>query len=83
MFTTNAPAADLFMVTSRTHDQQLLIAFVRRDTEGLEVRDSWDAMGMRASASGELVLDGCFVPTAMTASTNNHAPTAEDRPKIK
>lgn len=66
VFTTNAPAADLFMVTTRTPDQQLLVAFVRRDTDGLEVRDSWDAMGMRASASGELVLDGCFVPTAMT-----------------
>jgi hypothetical protein len=66
MFTTNAPAADLFLVTSRTPDQQLLITFIRRDTEGLEVRDSWDSMGMRASASGELLLDGCFVPTAMT-----------------
>ena len=66
MFATNAPAADLFLVTTRTPDQQLLVTFIRRDTEGLEVRDSWDAMGMRASASGELVLDGCFVPTAMT-----------------
>lgn len=64
MFTTNAPAADLFMVTTRTADQQLLLTFIRRDTDGPEIRDNWDAMGMRASASGDL--DGCFVPTTMT-----------------
>ncbi len=32
MFTTNAPAADLFLVTTRTPDQQLLVTFIRRDT---------------------------------------------------
>jgi alkylation response protein AidB-like acyl-CoA dehydrogenase len=42
--------------------------FVRRDSEGLTIRDDWDAMGMRASGSNTMVLDGCFVPAA------NHVP---------
>src|SRR3954465_2218300 len=38
------------------------IAFVARDTEGLEVVDDWDGMGQRTTASGTVTLDDVVVP---------------------
>jgi len=37
-------------------------AFVPRDTAGVEVRENWDVMGMRATQSHDTVLDAAFVP---------------------
>src|SRR5262249_35149735 len=36
--------------------------FLRRDTPGLTVVETWDAQGMRATESHDTVLDGAFVP---------------------
>jgi SfnB family sulfur acquisition oxidoreductase len=38
------------------------IAFVARDTKGLEVIDDWDGMGQRTTASGTVTLDDVAVP---------------------
>lgn len=68
-FATNSPVADLFMVSARVPDPDgsygLMMAFVPRGAEGVEVRDTWDAMGMRASRSNDVVLDRCLVPAEM------------------
>jgi alkylation response protein AidB-like acyl-CoA dehydrogenase len=39
-----------------------VFAFVTRDGGGVEVRDDWDAVGMRASMSCTTVLDGASAP---------------------
>jgi SfnB family sulfur acquisition oxidoreductase len=38
------------------------VAFVARDTDGLEVVDDWDGMGQRTTASGTVTLDDVAVP---------------------
>jgi SfnB family sulfur acquisition oxidoreductase len=38
------------------------VAFVARDTEGVEVVDDWDGMGQRTTASGTVTLDEVAVP---------------------
>ncbi len=37
-------------------------AFMPRDTPGYRIEDTWDTLGMRATASDDTVLDGAFVP---------------------
>jgi alkylation response protein AidB-like acyl-CoA dehydrogenase len=72
-FATNAPLANVFMVSARApseaaagdHEHGLVVVFVPRDSAGLAVRETWDAMGMRASCSHDVVLDHCFVPSEM------------------
>ena len=36
--------------------------FVPRDTPGLQIVDTWDTLGMRATQSQDTVLDDVFVP---------------------
>ncbi|OBF25656.1 SfnB family sulfur acquisition oxidoreductase [Mycobacterium sp. ACS1612] len=38
------------------------VAFVARDTDGLEIVDDWDGMGQRTTASGTVTLDDIAVP---------------------
>jgi alkylation response protein AidB-like acyl-CoA dehydrogenase len=40
---------------------KIVHAFLPRDTEGITVKDTWDTMGMRATASQDTLLDGAFV----------------------
>lgn len=40
------------------------VAFVARDTPGLDVVDDWDGMGQRTTASGTVTLDRVRVPAA-------------------
>lgn len=65
-FATNAPIAGLFAVSVRLRDAegdpQLAMAFLPRDTQGLVIGNGWDAMGMRASQSNDVVLENCVVP---------------------
>lgn len=37
-------------------------AFVRRDSPGYSIKETWDTMGMRATRSDDTILDGVFVP---------------------
>ncbi len=66
IFGTISPAAHLFFPSVRvpTESGGYLTAtvMVPRDAEGIEVKDNWDAMGMRASGSNDIVFTNCFVP---------------------
>lgn len=66
IFTSLAPVIDLFMVmvTVQDPDSGLLggTFLVPRGTPGLEIVETWNAMGMRATASHDLIITDCRVP---------------------
>ena len=42
-------------------------AFMPRDTAGYRIAETWDTMGMRATRSDDVILDGAFVPDRYVA----------------
>jgi L-evernosamine nitrososynthase len=73
-FGTLSPAANLMLVACRLrqdeHDNAVFAA-VDPNADGVVLRDNWDALGMRASGSQDVVLEGVFVPegTTLTGGT--------------
>jgi len=41
---------------------KIVHAFLRRDTPGYRIDETWDVLGMRATRSDDTVLEGCYVP---------------------
>ncbi len=66
IFGTLSPAANLFYafvaVESPNGGLEIAPVLLPRGTEGMEIQDNWDAMGMRASGSNDVVFRDCFVP---------------------
>ncbi|MFZ0887293.1 MAG: acyl-CoA dehydrogenase family protein [Candidatus Binataceae bacterium] len=65
IFTSLSPVIDIFMVmaTIEDHDPPAGATFViPRATPGLEIVETWDAMGMRATASHDLIIKDVRVP---------------------
>jgi alkylation response protein AidB-like acyl-CoA dehydrogenase len=48
--------------TSDPKAPKVVHAFMRRDTKGYTIKETWDVMGMRATRSDDTVLEGAFVP---------------------
>jgi alkylation response protein AidB-like acyl-CoA dehydrogenase len=70
VFTSLSPVVDYFMVMATVeHEGRLCSATfaVGRTTPGLQLIESWDAMGMRATASHDLILKDVRVPAAAMA----------------
>ncbi|WP_260694916.1 SfnB family sulfur acquisition oxidoreductase [Streptomyces sp. IB201691-2A2] len=61
-YSTGALFADWIPVLARAEDDNLHVAYVPRDAEGLTVVDDWDGMGQRTTASGTVRLDAVPVP---------------------
>jgi len=65
-FTSLAPVIDLFMVmvTVQDPDAGLLggTFLVPKSTPGLQIVETWNTMGMRATASQDLIITDCRVP---------------------
>lgn len=55
------------MDTSNPEEPKVVHAFMPRDTEGYVIKESWDALGMRATRSDDTILDGAFVPDRYVA----------------
>ena len=59
IFGTLSPVATLFFSFARLADgnggYESVLCMLGRDTEGVEVKDNWDALGMRASGSGDVI----------------------------
>ncbi|MFF2993682.1 SfnB family sulfur acquisition oxidoreductase [Streptomyces sp. NPDC057950] len=61
-YSTGALFADWIPVLARTEDDNLHVAYVPRDADGVTVVDDWDGMGQRTTASGTVRLDAVPVP---------------------
>jgi acyl-CoA dehydrogenase len=67
-FASGAPSAQLFMtgaIETYAADGPTVLQFgVPMNAKGVSVVESWDTLGMRGTASHDIVLDGVFVPDA-------------------
>jgi alkylation response protein AidB-like acyl-CoA dehydrogenase len=66
IFGTLAPVADWFVVSCRLPRPNSTFAsayaLVPRGAAGQEIQENWDALGMRASGSSDVLYRRCFVP---------------------
>jgi glutaryl-CoA dehydrogenase len=58
----NAPIADLFLVWAKTEDGAIRGFLLEKGTKGLEAPAIHGKVGLRASITGQILLDGAFVP---------------------
>jgi alkylation response protein AidB-like acyl-CoA dehydrogenase len=67
-FGTGSPAADLLGIVCRYRDAngrvRMGFAHVSTKNPGVDIKDNWDALGMRASGSHDVVFTNCFIPAA-------------------
>ncbi|MEU3459402.1 acyl-CoA dehydrogenase family protein [Streptomyces sp. NPDC006733] len=65
-FSTNTDFADFLVVVARsaTDPESYEAVLIPRDTPGVEIVKRWDVIGLRASHTYEVSLDGCRVPAA-------------------
>ena len=52
------------MDSSNPDNPKIIHAFIKREDEGFEIKETWDVLGMRATKSDDTILDGVFVPDA-------------------
>jgi alkylation response protein AidB-like acyl-CoA dehydrogenase len=50
------------MDTSNPQSPKIVHAFMPRSAEGWKIKQTWDTLGMRATASEDTILNGAFVP---------------------
>ena len=66
IFGTMSPAANIFFVTLRVANDDgsfdFSLATILRGTEGMEIKDNWDALGMRGSGSHDVEFKDCRIP---------------------
>ena len=55
------------MDTSDPAAPKIVHAFMPRNTEGYSIKDTWDVLGMRATASQDTLLEGAVVPDRYVA----------------
>ena len=76
-FTSLSPVIDLFMVMATLEDSNPPRAstfLIPKGTAGLELIETWDAMGMRATASHDLVIKDVVVPALAMAESRPIGP---------
>jgi len=81
VFTSLAPVIDLFMIMATVENSTPLSSatfVVPRGTPGLELVETWDAMGMRATASHDLVIKDVRVPAIVASEARPVGPIAEN-----
>jgi alkylation response protein AidB-like acyl-CoA dehydrogenase len=61
-FTSASPVLDYFFVTATLEDGQVANFLVPRNIEGVSIRETWDSVALRGTASHDLVLDHVEVP---------------------
>ena len=80
-FTSLSPVIDLFMVMATLEDEtppRSATFVIPRGTPGLELIETWNAMGMRATASHDLVIKDVRVPAIAMADSRPVGPVDEN-----
>jgi alkylation response protein AidB-like acyl-CoA dehydrogenase len=71
-FASGAPSANLFMtgaIDENASDGPTVLQFgVPMNAKGISIVDTWDTMGMRGTASHDVVLEDVFVPEAAVSA---------------
>jgi len=62
MWITNSPISDIAVVWAKGDDDKIRGFIVERDFKGFETPEIKQKMSLRASITGEIVLEDCFVP---------------------
>jgi alkylation response protein AidB-like acyl-CoA dehydrogenase len=81
IFTSLSPVIDYFMVMATLVDAEpprSATFVVQRGTPGLELIETWDAMGMRATASHDLLIKDVRVPAIAMAESRPVGPVNDD-----
>ena len=73
-FCTGAGHADAYLVVARSIDGQRLSQFLIPQSDGLIVEQTWDSLGMRATASNDLILDVHASKDALLGGVEGLAP---------
>jgi alkylation response protein AidB-like acyl-CoA dehydrogenase len=73
-FCTGAGHADAYLIVAKSEDGQRVSQFLVPASEGLAVEETWDSLGMRATASNDLVIDVHTPSDALLGGVEGLAP---------
>lgn len=71
IFTTAAPVLTHFIITATNESKQVESILIPSDTKGVSLRDTWDSLAMRGTASQTIVLDHVRVPSTYVLQTSS------------
>ncbi|WP_397538559.1 acyl-CoA dehydrogenase family protein [Rummeliibacillus pycnus] len=72
IFTTAAPALTHFIITATNEKEEVELILVPSDTNGVSLKDTWDSLAMRGTASQTVILDHVRVPDTYVLQTRSH-----------
>ncbi|WP_416829195.1 acyl-CoA dehydrogenase family protein [Ectobacillus polymachus] len=73
-FTSMAPVLDYFLVTARIANSDEVGEFlIPRGTNGFSIEETWDSVGMRGTASHDIVLDKVNIPLSYLVETKGNS----------
>ncbi|HLO84356.1 MAG TPA: acyl-CoA dehydrogenase family protein [Nostocaceae cyanobacterium] len=81
IYTTGSPILSYFVVWARTTEEEPRVGsfLVPRDVPGLQIVETWDHLGMRATGSHDLILEKVVIPEEYALNLRPiSAPTAID-----
>ncbi|WP_338750033.1 acyl-CoA dehydrogenase family protein [Bacillus sp. FJAT-52991] len=61
-FTSASPVLDYFFVTATRENGTVAVFLVPHETKGVSIRETWDSVALRGTASHDLVLDHVEIP---------------------
>ncbi|MGG0655814.1 acyl-CoA dehydrogenase family protein [Rummeliibacillus pycnus] len=69
IFTTAAPALTHFIITATNENNEVEMILVPSNLKGISLKDSWDSLAMRGTASQTVILDHVRVPNTYVLQT--------------
>lgn len=70
-YTSVAPVLDYFLVTATNEQDEVDLIIIPRNTPGVSIKETWDMLAMRGTASHNLVLENVKVPASNILQHNS------------